>query len=161
MRLASHSPFEASIMGKQIVTSCLPDWYRMCQPGLARLCLHEFRSKGVRIGRKEVVGLDGEAERRVAAILSSRSFEPHSTWHPQSTSHLSTGSSDPNPRGRLRLTTGSFYLWDGNRVSQVEFNQRNNCWQRLKSDNTFGRRQTSVNDLGEQRAEAATEAEAE
>ena len=95
MRLASHSPFEASIMGKQIVTSCLPDWYRMCQPGLARLCLHEFRSKGVRIGRKEVVGLDGEAERRVAAILSSRSFEPHSTWHPQSTSHLLTGSSDP------------------------------------------------------------------
>ena len=101
MRLASHSPFEASIMGKQIVTSCLPAWYRMCQPGIARLCFREFQLKGGRIGRKEVVGLDGEAERRVAAILSSRSFEPHSTWHPQSTSHLSTGSSDPTPRGRL------------------------------------------------------------
>ena len=103
----------------------------------------------------------GARERRVAAVLSSRSFEPHSAFSPQSTSHLSTGSSDPNPRGRLRLTTGSFYLWDGNRVSQVEFNQRNNCWQKLKTDNTFGRRQSSVNDLGEQRAEAAAEAEAE
>ena len=164
MRLASHSPFKASKILNNGKTNChkllaslvqdVPAWFSPSQSSrisVERWTDRQERGGGVgRRGGEESGGNSQQSQFRAALHLAPAVHLPPLDRFERS-----------NPGGAFVRLTGSFSLWDGNRISQVEFNQRNNCWQKLKTDNTFGRRQSSVNDLGEQRAEAAAEAEAE